>query len=390
MNGTTEISTADEFTSQPETPLYAAFPDAKSLAIVEIVLDYGLALPIAVVGVVTNILVITVFAKQGFRESVAISLTNISVWYLTKCLAGVFKRLFRIMSDWGHVDIFTRTSIPTSIVSYLINVSRYVTTVMAAYVEVERCLCVSIPLKVKWLLTPGITLTACLVISVMGFSDCFIQMLRTYKTVWLWDPFLNATVARTHVSGFFFQHYELVFKYYTVSSGVWRLASFVVIIIATAIITYKLKQGSKFRLRRGNANAGTFSPAKETLTSKNEKRLAQRILRNEQMQRKQPLQLSKRDTKVLKMLVVTLTIYIAAMSPRISLYILNYGFREHLFNFVHLLYLYQFFFYWYYIFEFFDAAVHFFVLFEMSSSFRSTFRSIILRQKRTSAYRLKL
>ncbi|GFS21096.1 chemosensory receptor C [Elysia marginata] len=388
---TTEISTAaGGLTTRPVTPLYAEFLNARNRKLAEILLDYVVAFSIAVVGVVTNILVIAVYAKQGFRESVAVSMTTISVWDLIKCLAGVLERFSGILSAWDPAAAYTWTNIGTAVFKYIICYSSYVTSVMAAYVAVERCLCVSVPLKVKWLLTPRITLTACLVISV-GVFGCFAVMFGIYDIEWEWSTTFNATVAVYRKNSFYIQHEDPLFKYYNLSGILWPLVSFVVIVIATAIITYKLKQGSKFRGSQGSSFGGTsFNKGKRPTSQKEDrcvqqnKQLQHQQQKQQQKQEEQQQNLSKRDRQVVKMLLVIVIIYVVSLSPRISLYIAKY-FVDDFYFLRRLHHSFLFVCYWLWIFDFFNGAVNFFVFYKMSSSFRSTFQSMFSRSQNASS-----
>ena len=113
---------------------------------------------------VSYVILFLISRRQGFSESVSVSMTTIAIWDLIKCIAGVMERFSGILYIWDPVSAYSWTNIAT--------VSSYVTSVLAAYVAVERCLCVSVPLKFEWLLTPRVTMTACVVISV-GVFGCF-------------------------------------------------------------------------------------------------------------------------------------------------------------------------------------------------------------------------
>ena len=303
-------------------------------------------------------------------------MTTIAVWDLIKCLAGVMERFSGILSVWDPVAALSWANIGTVVFKYLICFSSYVTSVMAAYVAVERCLCVSIPLKVKWLLTPKVTLIACLVMSVVVFG-AFAAMFGIYDIVWVWDGSLNATIAVYQRNDFYLQHQDPLFKYYNLSGILWPVAAFVVIVIATIIITYKLRQGSKFRLRQGGAPV-TDSTSKHERSSSQSQNPSQRKQQN----------LTNRDRQVIKMLLVIIVIYIVSLSPRISHYLAKYFVYDfyflrryhHLFRFAD---------HWLFVADFANGAVNFFVFYAMSTSFRSTFRAMVCRRSQTESLNQK-
>lgn len=108
---------------------------------------------IAVFGMLTNIINIFIFSKQGFTDRINISLLALSVsdlmsllfiMWTNMCFTPVFRtsnipidssEVHTITGSWPHV-IFTRT-----------------TGWITAFVTLERCLCVTIPLQVKVIFT---------------------------------------------------------------------------------------------------------------------------------------------------------------------------------------------------------------------------------------------
>ncbi|GFO24861.1 chemosensory receptor a [Plakobranchus ocellatus] len=362
----------DQDQVESTTPYYYDFLDERKRKIAEIVMDYVISFCIALVGVVTNTLVISVYTRQGFRESVAVSMTIIAIWDLVKSLGGVMERLSGILSLWNPATALSWSNICVVVFNYLISFSTYVTSVMAAYVAIERCLCVSIPLKVKWLLTPRVTLTAGIIISAVVFG-CFAVMFGIYDIRWEWSAEFNATVAVYKKNRFYVNNEEPLFQYYNLSGILWPLASFVVIIVATIIITYKLHQGSKFRAGQSNIGviyqSGTQNQGNVNASHK---------------QVNQQANVSRRDRQVVKMLLVIIAIYIVSLSPRIALYIGKYIVHDfyflrrhhHLFNFI---------LYWIWIADFTNGAVNFFVIYSMSSSFRSTFIAMFSCSRNSSS-----
>ena len=297
-------------------------------------------------------------SRQGFRESVAISMTTIAMWDLIKSIAGVMERTSGILRLWNPAVAFSWSKISVVAFNYLISFSSYVTSVMAAYVAVERCLCVSIPLKVKWLLTPRVTLSASIVISIVVFG-LFAVMFGIYDVVWEWSATFNATVAVYKKNAFYIKHDEPLFAYYNLSGILWPVAAFVVIVIATIIIVYKLRQGSKFRAAQGSVTASTFSPGLEM----------------QEKHKNQGPQLSNRDRQVVKMLLVIIIIYIVSLSPRISLYMAKYFIYD--FYFLRRYHnIFKFVLYWIWLGDLTNGAVNFFIFYNMSSSFRVTFRAL--------------
>ena len=300
------------------------------------------------------------FLRQGFKESVAVSMTTISAWDLVKCIAGIMNNFSGILSLWDPIAAFSWLNISTAVFNYLVCFSTYVTSAMAAYVAVERCLCVTIPLKVKWLLTPKVTLTASVVMSV-GVFGAFAVMFGVYDIVWEWNGSLNGTVAIYKRSDFYLRNEGPVFAYYNFSGILWPLASFAVIVVATIIIVFKLRESSKFRF----SNQSNTSTQPDGSSSQDKTK----------DQSTQQQNLLKRDRQVIKMLLVIIVIYIASLAPRIAHYLAKYIVYDFYFLRRHH-YLFEFVVYGVMVADSANGAVNFFVFYSMSSSFRSTFRGL--------------
>lgn len=315
----------------------------------EIGMDLVFTFLIANMGIVSNALVIIVFVKQGFKESVNVSMTTISVWDLIKCLAASMQRMSGPISLWSAADAESWTNICVVAFNYLICFSTYVTSVLAAYVAVERCLCVCIPFKVKWLLTPNVTFSVCVVISVFIFG-WFVVLWGIYDIIWVNSDVHNATVAIYVYNKFYYANEGPLFQYYNLSGILWPLVSFAVIVVCTIIIVYKLKESSKFRSGQAELKVDLAN------------------------------QLSNRDRQVIKMLLVIIGVYVVGLSPRISLYMAKYIIYDFYFlRKYHNIFMFVSYVLW--IFDLSNGAVNFFVFYAMSSSFKITFINMFSRTK---------
>ncbi|XP_012935530.1 neuropeptide receptor 15-like [Aplysia californica] len=318
----------------------------------EITIDFTLSFLISVTGIVTNTLVIIVFARLGYRESVNISMTTIALWDLAKCAGAALQRFAGPLSLWSLAVAESWSNVGVVVMNYFVCFSSYVTSVLAAYVAVERCLCVCLPFKVKWLLTPKVTLFMCVSISIVVFG-CFAVMFSIYDVIWVFSPEFNSTIAIYRYNTFALENKAILFDYYNYSGIVWPTASFVVIVVCTTIIVYKLAKSSEFR--KGNSDVSQAEKQGEAPSSQN---------------------LSGRDRQVVKMLVVIIAIYVINLSPRIALYIAKqiifdfYFLRKYHNMFLFVVYL-------LYIFDLTNGAINFFVFYTMSTAFRSKFLNML-------------
>lgn len=315
----------------------------------EIVMDLVFSFIIANMGIVSNTLVIVVFFKQGFKESVNISMTAISIWDLIKCIAASMQRMSGPISAFSEADAESWTNICIVAFNYLICFSTYVTSVLAAYVAVERCLCVCVPFKVKWLLTPKVTFSVCTFISVFVFG-WFAVLFGIYDIVWVMSDMYNKSIAIYRNNDFYYANQVPLFEYYNLSGILWPLVSFAVIVVCTIIIAYKLKESSRFRLGQAEVKAETAN------------------------------QLSNRDRQVIKMLMVIIGVYVVGLSPRIGLYLAKYLIYDFYFlRRLHNIFVFVSYVLW--IFDLSNGAVNFFVFYTMSSSFKTTFFKMFRKTK---------
>ncbi|KAH9523887.1 hypothetical protein Btru_047326 [Bulinus truncatus] len=321
--------------------------------IAEIVIDLALSLVVSLVGTVTNLIVVIVFARQGFRDSVSISMSTVAFWDFLKCLGGAIQRMSGPMKLFDPALALSWSNISVVVFNYLISFTSYVTSVLAAYVAIERCLCVSVPFRVRKLLTPRVAFTACLTISVVVFG-CFAVMYGIYDISWEPDPELfNRTVAHYSYNDFSVNNTAL-FEYYNISGIVWPLVSLVIIVVSTAIISHKLRQSLTFRSRQCVSSCVSSSSRLSVVSGRG---------------------VSQRDGQVVKVLLVVIAVYILTLSPRVVVYMVKYFVYDFYFlrRYHNLFVLTA---YVVYFFDLVNGASGFFIFLVMSSSFRATSRRL--------------
>ncbi|BFZ18851.1 hypothetical protein BsWGS_21889 [Bradybaena similaris] len=315
----------------------------------EICIDLTLCFLISLVGVVTNILVIMVFVKQKFKDSVAVSMTAIAIWDFIKCLGCCLQRLSGPISLWDAAAGESWANISVVALSYLICFVTYVSIVLAAYVAVERCLCVTIPFKVKWLITPRNSFIICSIISVVVFG-WFAVMYGIYDIVWVYSFHFNQTIAIYVHSNFYHQHKQPLFLFYNLSGIILPVICFVVIVASTFVIMYQLRKSSNFR--SGSAQTQCHQPEKQSRNN-----------------------ISVRERQVVKMLLVIIVVYVISLSPRIAHYTIKYFVYEFYFlRRYHNIFMIAT--YILYTFDVINAAINLFIFLAMSSAFRATFQEL--------------
>ncbi|BFZ18804.1 hypothetical protein BsWGS_21843 [Bradybaena similaris] len=187
-------------------------------------------------------------------------MTAIAIWDFIKCLGCALQRLSGPISLWDPADAESWSNISVVAFVYLICFSTYVSIVLAAYVAIERCLCVSIPFKVKWLLTPRSSFIICSIISLVVFG-WFSVIFGIYDIIWVYSFHYNRTIAIYIYNDFCRQYKQPLFLFYNLSGVILPVVCFVVIVASTVIIIYHLRKSSHFRkgsARHSENQSGKF------------------------------------------------------------------------------------------------------------------------------------
>ena len=316
----------------------------------ELYVGYWMVFFLSVLGLVTNSLTMIVFLRQGFRDSVNVSLLSIAFWDQIKCLSGVIYRMHRILGLVNPVWGINWKWMTWQYLIYLPIISGYVSYALATHVSIERCLSVSIPFKVKSLITPALTTSFMVGISLLVFSS-FSPMFFAYTVDYNFDPSYNASVASIKLGKLFHANDELVPKIYKFL-GIFYPATFCTIMITTSIIIvfHLRKSAESFDKMQGEKSTGAGSSRSST-------------------------NMTPREVKVTKMLLVIILVYLLDFLPRLSLYVGSliepefFAYRKYhnlmlvLSNVVWVL-------------DFTNASVNFFIFMGMSTNFNKTFHEI--------------
>ncbi|XP_012940294.1 uncharacterized protein LOC101855351 [Aplysia californica] len=350
-------TTAIEIVTKSDTFVAAAvFVSNEASYYIEVTLDLVLVTILAFVGIGTNIIDIVVFGRQGFRDSVNISLSAIATMDLIKCVTGAAARMNGILGLFSTALAVTWKNICTPTLLYLQIFVGYVSYVMAAYVAVERCLCVSMPFKVKSLITPKLTFCMMVMITVVVMGS-FSVVFFIYRIDWVYSDKYGQTIAIYGYSDFYDRHNFGVMWYYNLIGVINPILSFTVMVVCTVIIFYHLRKASKFRQQsqQGGQESGKGGSGDQGMSS--------------------------RDRQVIKMLLVVIIIYIINFVPRISMYVAKLFVKEYYFlkryHNIFMLSTYTLF-----VIDFLNASMNLFIYLTMSSNFRATFFSLFIARKK--------
>jgi len=231
-------------------------------------------------GIIFNVINIIVFSKQGFRDTVNISLFSLAI----SDMASLIPLL------WGSVcvnPLFAKTDLPfdPSDILYITagwpsvcfaRISSWIT----AFITFERCLCIALPLKVKRIITKRTTIVVVVGIYVVLVASV-VPTFYTFSLEPKYFPQRNKTkIGVTYTSNGDFLLYIL--SSINISS---QLVCFFIVSVCTAILIHNLLV--KSRWRRSAASASN------------------------------QISLSNRDKKIVRMVLLISSIFIGCFLPSV-------------------------------------------------------------------------
>ncbi|XP_059153745.1 uncharacterized protein LOC131939460 [Physella acuta] len=206
---------------------------------------------VGLLGIIANVINIVVFSKNGFDDTVNISLTALAAGDIG---ALVTLQCFNvIVNPWFlALDLpFLALEIQSLVAGYPHNYFVKVTGFITAFVAFERCLCVYTPLKVRQIVTKKLAIA----FNVCVFFVIALTMFPVYYTAyydWKFVPTLNKTVL-----GIFYTKNlnELLGPSLFITNSVVPLIAFGVIILCNIVIGFKLKSKAIWRKKASSSVA---------------------------------------------------------------------------------------------------------------------------------------
>uniref|UniRef100_A0A2C9LWQ3 G-protein coupled receptors family 1 profile domain-containing protein n=1 Tax=Biomphalaria glabrata TaxID=6526 RepID=A0A2C9LWQ3_BIOGL len=131
------------------------------LTLVDFVIIYTI---ISVLGIIANFIIIVVFVKMGPQDSVNISLLGLSISDFCFLLLNLFLSIC-YYPFWEDVDLnFNILDLKMLTVAWPQFYFRRVSNWITAFIMLDKCICISLPLKVKDIITPKRTIFIVLMI----------------------------------------------------------------------------------------------------------------------------------------------------------------------------------------------------------------------------------
>ncbi|CAL1545316.1 unnamed protein product [Lymnaea stagnalis] len=300
---------------------------------------------LSLIGLGGNIINIIVFMSQDFHDTVNISLLALAVsdtgTVLNNFIIDILNNPILV-----HSEIFIDPQeFQTAIAGLPIASFSRIASWITAYITFERCLCVVVPLRVKRLVTPKLVVFIMVSIYVMMFAT-IIPEYMTFYLDWKYFPDRNKTMIGMVPRKYSQAARGITFTIITFS----QFLSIPLIILFTVILTAKLRQKSKWRVKTTSG--------------------ADRALKN----------MNKKDSKVIKMITAIAVIHILCYFPAyidllivitvVEFYILGHYKNSFLvaFSFSN-------------VFEAVNSSLSIFLYYRMSTKYRRTFNNIFFKIK---------
>ncbi|GFO37452.1 chemosensory receptor a [Plakobranchus ocellatus] len=314
-------------------------------------------------GLITNSLNVAVFIKMGLKETTNISMLSLAVSDFLSCLLGLWTYLCYI-PEFRNIPNLPFE--PTEVSSETGSSPRpYVTrtgALITAFITLERCLCVVLPMKVKRIITIPVTRITMIVIYAITLIPFIAHPL--YTTLgWKYYPHLNKTLIGAIPTNDAIAPTFLLMNNFLVGF-IFLLFAIIVIFVCTLFLVITLAKSLRWRdsMRKQTQTHGSSGQASSQKFSE-----------------------PRKENRLIKMVVVIATLFIICHLPGTILIFLVPVVDKYLeenFNDPFLILQVSFIF----AFELVNNSVNFFVYYLIGTKFRFTFRQMVgLKDKKSTS-----
>uniref|UniRef100_A0A2C9L994 G-protein coupled receptors family 1 profile domain-containing protein n=1 Tax=Biomphalaria glabrata TaxID=6526 RepID=A0A2C9L994_BIOGL len=219
-------------------------------------------------GLVSNIINICVFAKQGLNSSInisffALAITDVfrivAVNWMNLCSSHIIQSLD---VSFVLVELWYRTA------SWSIRCANRITLFTAVFITAERCLCIMVPLKVRKIVPPFKSVAVLITIDVFNVFG-FVHECMPGNYSWTFAATQNKTLIALKVRSNSAENEGIAFTFHAVLMS----AALLCVIIFTAVLVAKLNQKTQWRLE-----STSDSSQRETFKTKDRKTVKMVIL----------------------------------------------------------------------------------------------------------------
>ncbi|XP_059149099.1 N-formyl peptide receptor 2-like [Physella acuta] len=212
---------------------------------------------IGLLGIAANLANLKVFLRQGFKDQVNLTLAALAVSDLGALVT--LEGYNVLVNPWlAKADLpFLPLEVQSLAVFYPHNYFTRVRGFLTAFIAFERCLCVTLPLKVKTIITRKVTFSYITIIYFIMIINVFPNYYMTYYD---WKNVKNRTVW-----GIFYRpNKDAVFNIsFFVTDFFIPLLSFFIVIICTAITAWTLRSKLQWRKSVSMTTDKPAAPQKE-------------------------------------------------------------------------------------------------------------------------------
>ncbi|XP_005099852.1 adenosine receptor A1 [Aplysia californica] len=184
---------------------------------------------VSLLGLGANIVNVVVFTRQGFSESINVSLLGLAVSDMLT-LVNMFP--FTLISWFEWTD------------SWAWYAFAFNSSWIAVFISVERCLCVKVPMKVKDIITPKVAAVVIILMFLLTLTS-IVPSFIAFEAKRSWDPSRNKTVFKLVP-----KENKVLLEFITYCMlAFMQNGSFICLLFSTAILIFTLKQKSDWRLQ---------------------------------------------------------------------------------------------------------------------------------------------
>ncbi|CAL1541314.1 unnamed protein product [Lymnaea stagnalis] len=200
-----------------------------------------LGCPVCIVGIVGNAVNLIVFYKQGFGDTINVTMFALALSDLSLLISSLWMNF--LSAPWLHRSFlgFEPRDVMLLTGGWPHICFSRITCWITVFITFERCLCITLPFKVKQILTPKVVFVAVVWIyflSFIGISPCYVS----FGLMWWVDPWTNMTyIGSTMMLN------EQVFIKNTYLQLSLQFISFVAIVALTITLVIQLQQNTKWR-----------------------------------------------------------------------------------------------------------------------------------------------
>ena len=259
----------------------------------QVVLSWAM-IGVGFAGIIGNILIVLVYTKLGFSETIHISYTALAV---SDLLCVVFAVLNGVCQSNVLEPVFERYNLKVNMQDLAVFIGSRphvvfsrITALLTAWISVERCLCVTFPTKIKSIITRNVTVGTIVSIFVLGLCPMVLLIYTRTRFEWQFDSHTNRstlfiTVGRDLIN---FRNMAGIVLY----GFLYPICSWVIVIICTTFLSIRLKQSSKWRKLNASVTATDVAG-----TGTNQR------------------QLSTKESRVIKTVVIVASVFLFCSVP---------------------------------------------------------------------------